>query len=264
MSPRSVVFAAACMSLFGGQAFAQWEKDISVTSSFESPPAAGGQYYDTMSAASDHQLQNNEGQPIVDFAGSETELGFTTWFYATEYSMAEPESRGLTDGDWFGVTNFTGSGVGSYPDGTQGFQMSDTDGITQLRMAEISGFSTVSFELWFSDTNYETGSPQDAFSVGFGLAGIDTTNLLDSAGADLDDWFATEGIIEGQWASFTFDLNDLGITSGSLQFTFESNASSEQVFIDNIVFQRQSAGVVPGIGGLAFLAGAAGVRRRRR
>ena len=124
MPMRTVVSALTCMLLLGGQAFAQWEKDISVTSSFESPPAAGGQYYDTMSAASDHQLQNNEGQPIVQFAGSDTELGFTTWFYATEYSMAEPESRGLTDGDWFGVTNFTGSGVGSYPDGTQGFQMS--------------------------------------------------------------------------------------------------------------------------------------------
>ena len=38
---------------------------------------------------------------------------------------------GLTDGDFVGVTNYTGD-VGAYPDGAVGFQMSDCDGAMRV------------------------------------------------------------------------------------------------------------------------------------
>ena len=242
--------------------------DVIAVCSFEDA-STGDKYFDTLSAATAHQLLNNDGQADVNFAGSASEIGFTCWYFPNDYALGDHGSRGLADGDWFGVTEYTGDGVGSYPDGTQGFQMSDTDGITQLRMAEVSGATSVSFDLWFNATGYETNTsasnPLDTFAVGFGEAGVDTGNLMDSAGADLDDWFGTEGIVEDEWKSFTFDLTTLGVSTGSLQFTFESNAASEQVFIDNIVFEGQSSGpVVPGAGGLAVLIGVAGIRRRRR
>ena len=44
---------------------------------------------------------------------------------------------GLTDGDYFGVTDYTGT-VGAFTDGSQGYQMSDTDGITQLTFEGIT------------------------------------------------------------------------------------------------------------------------------
>ena len=238
--------------------------DVIAVCSFEDA-SAGGKYYDTLDAGTSHQLLNNDGEADVNFGGSANEIGFTSWFIPNEYTMASPSNRGLADGDWFGVTAYTGGGVESYPDGVQGFQMSDTDGFAQLRMAEVSGATSVSFSVFFPNTGWETSNPHDSFAVGFGVAGVDTGNLLDSGDEDLDDWFGTAAIDEGGWSFLTFDLTMLGVSTGSLQFTFESNATSEQVFIDNIVFEGQSSGpVVPGAGGLAVLIGVAGIRRRRR
>ena len=190
--------------------------------------------------------------------------------HPTAYTSASPSDRGLVDGDVFGVKDWTdsGNGVQYYTDGTQGFQMSDTDGIGQLRMAEVSGATSISFDLWVRPTGWETyenaNTPLDKFSVGFGAAGVDTANLLDSGSEDLDDWFADEGIVEGEWVTLTFDLATLGLTTGSLQVSLETNSPNETVIIDNIVIEGQVMGVVPGPGGLVALFGLVGLRRKRR
>ena len=243
--------------------------DVIAVCSFEEA-SSGSKYFDTLDTTSSHQMLNNDGEMQVNFDGSANEIGFTSWFMPTDYTQSHA-SGGMADGSVFGVKDWTdnANGVQYYTDGVQGFQMSDTDGIGQLRMAEVSGATSVSFDIWVRSTGWETyvnaSTPLDTFSVGFGAAGVDTANLLDNAGEDLDDWFESNNIVEGDWNSFTFDLSTLGLSTGSLQFSLEVNSSNETLIIDNIVFEGQSSGpVVPGAGGLAVLIGVAGIRRRRR
>lgn len=92
---------------------------IIATTSFENETVAA-QYIDTGDASVDHDLINNSGQSPVDSTVI-TELGYDASYVNSRGSI------GLTDGDFVGVTSFTGT-VGSFTDGSQGYQMSDMDG----------------------------------------------------------------------------------------------------------------------------------------
>ena len=103
-------------------------------SSFEEPSLAGSDYTDTGDAGVDHALSNNAGEYIVNFTSTGSELGFSSAYVNSR------GSSGLTDGDDVGVT----SNASSYPDGTQGFQLSDTDGEVTVTMdsVDISGVTS--------------------------------------------------------------------------------------------------------------------------
>jgi hypothetical protein len=196
--------------------------------SFEEP-TTGGKYTDTLGSGTSHALINNSGEAPVNYTGG-TELGFSSYYTNTGGS-------GLSDGDYVGVTNYTGA-VGSYADGAQGFQMSDTDGImtTTIETVNLSGYtgSSMSVDIFFQETGYESA---DRARVWLTVDGGTQIDLLNTAGNDIDDLN-----IEGSWFTLSQDLS--AYSTATLSFELEANASSEAMYVDNIRFTG-NASVVP-------------------
>ena len=201
--------------------------------SFEEPAAVGGSYTDTGDAAVAHDLVNNAGEPLVDYVAAATELGFDA-----VYEPYDTPGSGLTDGDFVGVTDFTG-GVGAYTDGTQGYQISDSDGnmITTFDLVDMGGFTNneVSLDLFINSTGYEgDGTVNESGSDRIRVYVVDMTDgteydLLDTTGSDINDL-----AIEGAWQNLSVSLPD--DAQAELVFEVRTNSSSEAVYMDNVVF----------------------------
>lgn len=192
--------------------------------SFEEP-LIGGQYTDLGDPLVDHQLVNNDGEAMVEWVSSGAEMGFTAHYYNTR------DGVGLTDGDYVGITNYTGT-VGAFPDGIQGYQMSDCDGMMEVTFdtATSSGAWNVSLDLFLQITGYES---DDAIIVDVLVDGGAVVSLLDSTGQDINDLG-----IEGAWFTLLVDLD--GFTEATLRVAFDSNSGSEAVYIDNVVFSSNA------------------------
>ena len=149
---------------------------------------------------------------------------------------------GFSDGDYFGVTDYTGGGLGAYTDGDQGYQMSDTDGTVTMTFDAVAGATGVSLDLFVRSTGWETS---DLISISFG-----DVSMIDTTGADIDNDYAS---LEGAWTTFS------AVGSGELVIEFASNSSSETIAIDNIQWTGVPA---PGVLALFGLAGLAARRRR--
>ena len=190
--------------------------------SFEEP-GTGGKYTDTGDAATDHPLQNNSGEAPVNYISTGSELGFTSYYYNTE------NGSGLTDGDYVGVTDYTGA-VGAYPDGLQGFQMSDTDGlmVTTLDTVDISAYASVqvSVDYFINEDSYEI-EPMDYLHIWLLVDGKDTVDLVNTYGQDIDDMN-----IEGKWMTAVAQVS--GHQKLNVKLAFQSNGSFEAVYFDNI------------------------------
>ncbi len=152
--------------------------------SFEEPFVVPGQYIDTVGWNIDHWLPNHSGEPILNYEPQSVttfELGFRSQYLNT---MA---SEGLTDGDYVGVTNDT-SAVGSYPDGSNGFRMSDTEGQMQTGFdsVDLSGFSNpgVSVRYFLTSTDYEGEETVMIWVDTGGLGNIWVENI---SGVNIDD-----------------------------------------------------------------------------
>tara|TARA_X000000368_G_C22937302_1_gene670478 strand:+ start:321 stop:1025 length:705 start_codon:yes stop_codon:yes gene_type:complete len=212
--------------------------DVLYYQGFEDESYVGGQYTDTGDAAVDHWLSNNEGEAAVNGDG------FNAWYGSTG-------SNGLTDGDWVGVTSYAGT-VGAWYEGSQGYQMSDTDGIMELHFDGYEGFAdTVSVAIFVQSTGWEAA---DSISMHWGDADENGTGpLFSTIGQDIDDLE-----IEGEWMLMEFDVSDAG--SGHFHIRFESNSSSESLFIDSVSIMGSA---IPAPGALALL-GVAGLATRRR
>ena len=193
--------------------------------SFEEP-LIGGQYVDLGDAAVDHALLNNAGEAMVEWVASGAEMGFTAFYYNTRGSV------GLTDGDYVGVTNYTGGGVGGYPDGAQGYQMSDCDGMMEITLdtATASGSWNVSLDMFVASTGWEA---DDLIIVDIIVDGGAVLTLLDTTGQDIDNLG-----IEGAWFNWLQDLT--GYTEATLRVSLDSNSGSEAIFIDNVVFSSNA------------------------
>ena len=194
--------------------------------SFEEP-FAGAQYADTGDAAVSHPLVNNPGQSYVNYTTVGAELGFSSFYYATG-------GPGLTDGDFVGGTTFTGA-VGSFTDGVQGFQMSDTDGEmeTSIDVVNIAGLDSakVSIDLFVASTTWET-SPADVIRIYVVFEDLSELDLINTTGQDIDLLN-----IEGSWMTLTGDLT--GHTTAELRVSFICNAASEAIYVDNVRFTSQ-------------------------
>lgn len=217
--------------------------------SFEEP-GLGGRYTDTLDAATDHALINNAGQMVVNYVSTGGELGFSSYYYTTGGS-------GLSDGDYVGVTDYTPS-VGNFTDGSQGFEMQDTDGImvTTLDAVNLTGYvnATVSMDLFINETGWETDVIRAWVTVDGGVE----IDLLNTAGQDIDDLG-----IENCWR--TLQTNLTGYTTAQLSFQLEANAATETIWVDNVVFQ----GAPVPVPGAMWLAGSGliallGIRRRMK
>lgn len=207
--------------------------DVLYSTSFENTDALGGKYYDTGDAGVAHDLVNNAGEAWVDVDGMDA-----------AYIPFDPASVGLTDGDYVGVTNYTGN-VGAFYDGDQGYQMSDTDGIMTLTSAVYDTADFVSLAIYINSTGYE-----DADTISITMGGTTLLSLGNTGDGGLEiealagSWFIVSGAVSG----------------GALEIAFGSNSGSEALFIDAISIEGAA---VPAPGVLALL-GLAGMSRRRR
>jgi hypothetical protein len=225
---KKLLIASALTAFASTAAHAASVGTIAFTSFEEA--LSGEKYTDTLGTDS-HALINNPAQSDVNYdAGPEgAELGFSSYYTSTG-------GVGLTDGDFVGVTNYTGT-VGSYTDGTQGFQMSDTDGImtTTLQTVDLTGFADtrVSLDVFFNADSYESS---DRARIWLTVDGGTEIDLLNTAGSDIDSLG-----IEDMWFSLTQSLESY--TTATLAFELEANAAGEQMFVDNIVFSGNAAAV---------------------
>jgi len=210
------------------------------TQSFEDTSLLGTKYFDYGDAATNHWLSNNPGEMAVNGDG------FNAWYGSTG-------SNGLTDGDYIGVSDYTGGGLGTWYDGSQGYQISDTDGIFELHFDGYEGEATmVSMAIFVQSTSYEAA---DNFSIHWGsdpvngtLYSLDGTGG-DGNGSDIED-------VSGSWMFLEFDVSALG--SGHLHVRTETNSGSEVISIDSVNIYG-----IPAPGALALL-GLAGLTSRRR
>lgn len=201
--------------------------------SFEEPNT-GSQYTDTGDPNVPHDLLNNPGEAEVDFSASPTEIGFNA-----RYVPYNTPGVGLTDGDFVGTTDFTGD-VGTFPNGTKGYQFSDTDGnmILEFDLVDFDGYenNSVSIDYFLNQTGYEgDGTINES---GFDRIRIylnDITNsseidLLNTEGSDINDLN-----IEGGWNNLNVTIPD----NAQVQLIVEvrTNSGAEGLYIDNVSFE---------------------------
>ena len=143
------------MLLISVNSFAQNE-----STSFEEPEAIGGNYIDTGDATMSHDLIDNAGEPFVNFTTTAEELGFSAF-----YVPYDNPGIGLTDGDSVGVTSFAPGSDHPFPDGVQGYKISDVDGnfILEFDEFELTGIGADIFISYFiADTGFEGDGTENA------------------------------------------------------------------------------------------------------
>ena len=185
--------------------------------SFEDP-TSGSYYQDEGDASISRVLENNPGQMSVSHASSGSEMGFETHYESTG-------GVGFTDGGELGVTDDADS---SFPGGSQGFVITDTDGVATLRLDPIEA-DRVDFQLFVLSATWEA---EDYLQVRFvGESGNAT--FIDTSGSLVDSTLE-----EGQWLSFGGDIGGLG--AGNLEFEVSTNSASEGVLVDEIEFSMRT------------------------
>ena len=195
--------------------------------SFEDPfTISSVKYTDTGDDSVDRYLWNNMNQPHVSHnQSSGSEMGFSLYYESNG-------GVGLTDGDYFGTVNYTGT-VGSFTDGDNGYQMSDVDGITTLILDSVNA-EYVNFDMFLQDTSYETSTPIDYLVILFNGTNSQV-QILNTTGYDIDGDFQS---YLGNWTTVVTDISSAG--AGTLEVTFSSNAATESLFLDNIEFTSTS------------------------
>ena len=193
--------------------------------SFEDP-LNGSIYIDTGDSSVDRYLWNNAGQSHVSHnVTTGSEMGFQLYYQSTG-------SNGLTDGDFFGAVEYTGT-VGSFTDGDQGYEMSDVDGIATLEL-DIVDADSVEFDIYVQqklqsgqNANWETA---DKIVIWFDGANSDI-EIVNTTGDDIDTAHTS---LLGVWTTYVVDLTGAG--AGSLKFMLQSNAATEAIYVDNVTF----------------------------
>ena len=195
--------------------------------SFEDPfTISSVKYTDTGDDSVDRYLWNNLNQPHVSHnQSSGSEMGFSLYYESNG-------GVGLTDGDYFGTVNYTGT-VGNFTDGNNGYQMSDVDGVTTLILDSVNA-EYVNFDMFLQDTSYETSTPIDYLVILFNGT-YSQVQILNTTGYDIDGDFQS---YLGNWTSVVTDISSAG--AGTLEVTFSSNAATESLFLDNIEFTSTS------------------------
>ena len=164
----------------------------------------------------------NSYTPVTPF-----ELG-----YQASWAPSANSGSGLTDGDYVGVTDYTGE-VNAYLDGRLGYQMSDTDGAMTLTLDAIDSTGlTAAVSYFLADTTYED---DDSVSIDF-VGSLSTVSLLSASGVSATDAAGGDGMeaLAGAWTTVSADISAAG--TGSLVITFDSNAGTEALYLDNVYF----------------------------
>tara|TARA_R110000787_G_scaffold137132_1_gene249852 strand:+ start:7335 stop:8273 length:939 start_codon:yes stop_codon:yes gene_type:complete len=226
---KKITFLAAI--LISAASFAQV-----ASTSFEEPEAIGGKYTDLDDPTTSHPLADNVAEPIVNFTSTGGEMGFSA-----SYVPYDEPGEGLMDGDFVGVTTFTPTGSDPFPDGEQGYQISDVDGNYILEFDEIVSTSTgpsFSLNYYIADEGFEgDGTENSSGSDRIRIYVKDLTNdtehdILNSTGTNINDLG-----LQGAWQTgATTDLSGDGSTF-QLVIEVRCNASAEAFFFDNVQFE---------------------------
>ena len=197
--------------------------------SFEDPFTNGAKYYDAGNQSVSRHLWNNANEPhIAHNQTTGAEMGFSLYYTSTG-------GVGLTDGDFFGTANYTGT-VGNYTEGTQGYQMGDVDGTTTLSLDSVTADSMTLdiFVQGGSSNSYEASDNLIIRFVGISST-VELVNVTGATGTGNNGGFAT---YMGVWTSFSSDISSHG--QGNLEIEFTSNSQTESVYIDNVLFTSTS------------------------
>ena len=167
--------------------------------SFEDP-LNGSIYIDTGDSSVDRYLWNNAGQSHVSHnVTTGSEIGFQFYYQSTG-------SNGLTDGDFFGAVEYTGT-VGSFTDGDQGYEMSDVDGIATLEL-DIVDADSVEFDLYVQQKLQEWSECKlgtaDKIVIWFDGANSDI-EIVNTTGDDIDTAHTSLG-----WTTYVIDPDERG------------------------------------------------------
>jgi len=205
---------------------------------------------DSFPVGSTEALLTNDSASNVGGPG----LDFQTFWSDTRGN--EGPLSGSESGDFIGVNSFAGSNAPDVSaDGTpvaagseQNFEFNDGDGRLDLvfEPVDISGFSNriLSFDYWINSTGYESS---DRFSAVLS-DGTTEVSLFDFGEVELEGNSAADDGT-ANWTPFTVDLEPL-ITSGlgetlTLTISVDTNAGSENIFIDNVAFLSDVPGGGP-------------------
>ncbi len=192
----------------------------------------------------------NAGASHTSSGGSD--LGFNSFWFATRSNLAGPVD-GSESGDFIGVNSFSGSNApntaadgSSVSAGSQhNFEFNDTDGRVDLVFdsVDLSAYSNrqVSFDYWVSPTGFES---TDTFSAKISDDLGNTHTFVSLADSDLES--APGDDVDGtSWANATLDLESLSsfnFSALTLTVSADTNAGSENIFVDNILFESDAAG----------------------
>jgi len=179
-------------------------------------------------------------------------LDFQTFW--TDTRGNEGPLSGNESGDFIGVNSFSGSNAPDVSaDGTavssgneQNFEFNDGDGRLDLVFdpIDVSSFSNRSFRFnyWINNTGFES---DDAFLVSLS-DGINTATVLDFGESELEaNGSADDG--SANWKTVSFDLESAIASTGldpsnvNLTISADTNAGSENIFVDDILFEGDAA-----------------------
>ena len=111
--------------------------------------------------------------------------------------------------------------------------MSDTDGAMTLTLDAIDPTGlTAAVSYFLADTTYED---DDSMSIDF-VGSLSTVSLVSASGVSATDAAGGDGMeaLAGAWTTVSADISAAG--TGSLVITFDSNAGSEALYLDNVYF----------------------------
>ncbi|MBL3655648.1 hypothetical protein [Fulvivirga sediminis] len=187
-------------------------------------------YYDYGLASENHALVNNPNQPPVNSEGL-NELGYQASYFNTR------GLEGLTDGDYVGIVKATVVN-GGYPDGTQGYEMSDTDGKMRLTFDElgIEGYlsTNISIDVYLHDENGKglQYDDEDVLRIYVKLDDGEEIDIINSKGSNLNDLFV--GNFD-KWTTLKASVPKEA-KSLTLYVEFDVDTRFDILYFDNIRF----------------------------
>lgn len=198
--------------------------------SFEEPFAAAdpGADYTRSDVDVDREMLNNPGERhvmhIATGTGEDDEVGFRAFFFNNGDS-------GFTNEE-IGVTMKT-EDVASYPDGVQGYQIEDVDGLWRLEFDKVAipaGIEQTGIQIKFfpRSTSWESSDTLHIYAEVESPAGVfSTIDLVDISGSGIND-------LEDKWNTASSGFLD-GIVSYKLFVDTELNSSSEEMYFDEML-----------------------------
>jgi hypothetical protein len=203
--------------------------------SFEEAPVFSIDYTDTGDATVPHDLINNTNEPLVDYTSVNQEMGFNA-----RYEPYSIPGDGLTDGDLVGVTDSPPTAAAPFPEGQQGYEISDVDGNFILEFDPVIATSpTISIDYYISETGYEgdgtsNTSGSDRLRIYVKDLGDNIEyDLLNTTGSDINDLG-----IEGGWNTASLSIEDSPNINVQLIIEARTNSGSEAFFFDNVHFEQ--------------------------